>query len=318
MGTRLVAIALVIFALPYWCSAADTALVFLSRIEITSRCADIEPHKVQAGAILAFELSRQYRLLTASDSIVRALRDAAVPSDSIAARAGAARQVTIRLDCFQNLLRADIELRGSNTRRSGTGYALVRHRWEQNDRPLRDPAVLEALQRAVCVATGDSTLYSRLDSTAVRPATLVAVTSMELQDNPSLPLWELFEDAIATCYSGVLAAITGGQRSRHYVVLDLDTRDSMYAFFKLYEPEPAMPPSKEEIAALAYFGVNAIVSGTLERTTDGALLELRLYRIASNGTTQFVARRRRSISDDSRVAYLTTVAEVAEELLSSP
>lgn len=298
-------------------SADDAERVLLTRIERTANCVDIAPQKVEAGAVLAFRLSGRYELVTPGDSLAGAL-GAASSLDSIAARLGIEWQAAIRLDRFQNLLRAEIELRRGDRLRSGSGFALVRHRWEEGDRPLADPALLEALQRALCVAVGDSALYTRNDSDGVRPAPLVAVTSIELRNNPSLPNWELFDDAIATSYSGVLAAITGGQRSRRSIVLDLDTRDSMYALFKLYEPEPGMPPSREEIAALAYFGVEAIVSGMLERTNDGATLELRLYRIAPDGSAQLVARRRRSIGDDGRVLYLTTVAETAEELLSAP
>lgn len=298
----------------------DSSTSLLESIELAAGTEHLSPQKVEAGAVLAFALSGRYRLLTVRDSAVRVLRAQGKPFPAIAQQLGARWLLRIRLSRFHNLLRADVELRDSLRSQHGSGYALIRHRWEQTDEPVDDPAIAEALQRALCVAVGDSLLYARADTArGVRPAALLAVTTIEVRDNPSLsPLWELFDDGSITSYSGILAIITAAQRSPHYVTIDIDTRDSMYAYFRLYEPEPTMPPSPEEIAALRFFGVECIVTGTLERTQTGAQLELQLKRIEPNGSLVAVARTERALNDDSRVQFLQTIAAATEELLRSP
>ncbi|MCS7302823.1 MAG: hypothetical protein RMK00_07460 [Bacteroidota bacterium] len=294
--------------------------VLLESIELTSRCSGVSAAKVAAGVALALRQSGQFTLVTPADSPYVSLQAAGLPADSIKARLSIGRRLRVRVDCFHGLLRAELTLHGAGQRSQGIGYALIRHRWENTDEPLADVALLQALERALCLAVSDSLLYARSDSTMrIVPAAVLAVTSMVVRDNPSLvPPWELFADAVATSYSGILAAITGAQRSPYYVTLDIDTRDSMYAYFRLYEPEPGMPPSSDEIAALAYFGIEALVSGTIERTSDGARIELVLWRITPEHNLQLVARRSRKLDDDSRVRYLETVAALAEELLLSP
>ncbi len=309
MGARLVKRAFLVLACASSIGWAQSVDIALESTAVVATCSAITPQKVEAALALALEQSGRYRLVMRSQT---SLHDSSRP-------APVTSKLRARINCFQNLVRADIELQKSDTLQRGSGYGLVRHRWEQSDQPLADPALLHAIKRAFCVATGDSLLYMRGDSTsAVYPAALVAVTSLEIRDNPSLPRWELFDDNIATSYSGILAAITGGQRSSSYVVLDIDTRDSIYAHFRLYEPEPGMPPSQQEIAALAYFGVEAIVSGWLERTTTGARIVLRLLRAYPDGRTELLAQVERTLDDDSRVAYLLAIANAAEELLARP
>ncbi|GIV54787.1 MAG: hypothetical protein KatS3mg039_1305 [Candidatus Kapaibacterium sp.] len=312
MGARLVnRAALILFCL---CSIGrgQPAKMLLGSVAITSRCTDaITSAKAEAALALALENSGQYHLVTYRD-----LHQRGHDTGSIHASLPS-RRIQVRIDCFHNLLRADIELVLPDTMRRGSGYSLIRHRWEQSDQLLADPALLEAIERAFCVASGDWFLYARRDSAGVRPASLLAVTNLEIRDNPSLPQWELFTDAITTSYSGILAAITGGQRAPGYVVLDVDTRDSIYAHFRLYEPEPGMPPSRQEIAALAYFGVEALMSGWLERTAAGARLELRLLDTHPDGSVSLRARVERQLNDDSRVAFLEAIAAAAKELLST-
>lgn len=317
MGSRLV----IVLVLGLWCTVQATGddTLLLERIAITRRASAVSPAKIEAALILAARLSRRYTLLPLRDSVVQRGEDtshgavnwASSPQGGI---------LNLTLDRFENLLRVELTLRRAHFERQGIGYALVRHRWENSDTPLIDPALLEATQRALAIALGDSLLYARRDSNAaVLPAALAVVTHIELRNDPSLlPRWELFDDALATSYSGILAAITAAQRSPHYVTLDIDTRDSIYAQFRLYEPEPTMPPSQQELRALAYFGIEAVISGSLERTQQGALLRVRLYRLGGGETLQLVGQRERVLREDSRVQYLETVATLVKELLHTP
>jgi len=319
VGAWVVAALILLCSLAAWSAQPPHERVLLESIAVTER-AQLSPQKIEAGLVLAFQTSGWYELVTLRDSVVQRLRRSGISADSIATALGARWRASVECDRFENLLRAELVLRSPTHVRRGIGYGLIRHRWARSDEPLADPALLEALERALCVAVGDTLLYARTDSArGIRPAALVAVTSMELRDNPSvLPRWELFEDAIATSYSGVLAAITGAQRSPWAVTLDVDTRDSMYAQFRLYGPEPLMPPSEQELAALAFFGVEAVVSGALVRTPDGARIELRLWRIGANGSRTLIRQREALLNDDSRVKYLETVAELGKALLAEP
>lgn len=317
MGARLV----IVLVLGLWCTVLATGndTLLLERIAITTRASAISPSKVEAALALAARLSQRCTLLTLRDSTVR--RWPSTLHASLEWRSSLqGGTMSVALDRFENLLRVELTFRHAQQERRGIGYALVRHRWENSDEPLLDPALLEASQRALAIALGDSLLYGASNgSTVVFPATLAVVTNIELRDDPSLlPRWELFEDALATSYSGILAAITAAQRSPYYVTLDIDTRDSIYAQFRLYEPEPTMPPSQQELQALVYFGIEAVINGTLERTQQGALLQLRLYRIEGGKTLRLVRQIERVLSDDSRVRYLETVAALVEELLRLP
>jgi len=318
VGTRVVALLFVGCVLAAWGAPPDET-VFLERIAVTEQ-AQLSPQKVEAGLALAMRLSGRYHLVTMRDSVVRHLRHQGIPVDSMPAVLNARWLAQVECDRFENLLRAKIVLRSQTQTQIGVGFGLIRHRWSQSDDPVPDPALLEALERALCVAVGDTLLYARKDSVhGTRPAGLLAVTSMELQDNPSVvPRWELFEDAIATSYSGVLAAITGAQRSRWFLALDLDTRDSIYAQARLYGPEPLMPPTQQELAALAFFGVEAVMSGVFVRTPEGARVELRLWSIRTDGSRTLIRQRTAQLDEDSRVRYLETVASLAEALLAEP
>lgn len=306
-------------SLAAWSAQPSRERVLLESIAVTER-AKLSPQKIEAGLVLAFRTSGRYELTTLHDSIAQQLHHAGISLDSIATALGARWRASIECDRFEHLLRAELVFRSGGQTRRGIGYGLIRHRWAESDEPVADPALLEAIERALCVAVGDTLLYARNDSAiGVRPAALVTVTSMELRDNPSvLPLWEIFEDAIATSYSGVLAAITGAQRSPWFVTLDQDTRDSMYAQFRFYEPESLMPPSQQELAALEFFGIDAVISGALVRTPEGARIELRLWRIGANGSRTLIRQREAVLDADSRVKYLETVANLASALLADP
>lgn len=311
---------LVLFIAAGVCTVVAQEIVLLQSVELTSATKGLPLQKVEAGAALACALTQRFRLVTARDSVAIVLYQRRGSLDSVAAALGATWTMSIRLDRFENLLRTELLLKGHDTTRRGIGYALVRHRWEQSDQPVADPAVLLALQRALCVALGDSLLYAQLDSAdRVRPAHVITVASIQPIDNPSLvPRWELFDDLIGTSYSGVLAAIVAAQKSPYYVALDVDTRDSMYARFRLYEPEPTMPPSWEDVAALAYFGVEGLIAGTIERTTDGAQLSLHLLRIENEQKAYRVRSVERRIVEDSRLGYLEAVMSATQELLATP
>lgn len=67
-----------------------------------------------------------------------------------------------RIDRLENILRAEVTIVTGDafkTRNQGKGYALIRFRNEKYDKLVEDPAVLTALQRALCVALLDSNLY---------------------------------------------------------------------------------------------------------------------------------------------------------------
>ncbi|MDQ1266961.1 MAG: hypothetical protein QG635_2114, partial [Bacteroidota bacterium] len=60
---------------------------------------------------------------------------------------------------------------------------------------------------------------------------------------------------------------------------DTESRDALYALFKIYVVENYTSPTAFELEALSVLEVNSYIYGTCRRTEEGARIELNLYDI---------------------------------------
>ncbi len=310
-----------------WAYAGDsTGLILVGQARMGNGLREVEPTKLEAALALALELTTRYSLVPPSvrDSLVEQfLREGRSPTAlAVAQQLGCAAICFALAERFVHLLRVELVFRWAPTFESeqrGVGYALLRHVRAPSGEFLYDPALLEATQRAVAVAFGDSALYAHLEPPfRIYPAAVLAVVSIAYRDDPHLPAWQLFRQKVVTSYDAVLTVIDTARFHPRVVVCDVDTRDSLYARAGWIEPENYNPPSPVELALLARMGVEYIVSGSFERCLEGGQLRLELYRLSLDGEhcrTEYLGRAEGLIAEDSVPTFRSLVRQLAGQLL---
>lgn len=286
----------------------------------------LSPTKLEAALTLALELTERYRVVPVAvrDSIVSALSREGIPPTAL--------EVAHRLNCsalcfalaerFVHLVRVEVVLRWGPSfepEQRGVGYALARYARRDSDEPLYDPVLLEAAQRALATALGDSMLYAQREPPfRVYPAAVLAVSSIAYVDDPHLPPWQLFAQKTVTSYDAVLNIIDTARFHPRFVVCDIDTRDSIYATGKWLEPENYNPPTSLELQLLERMGVEHIVSGSFYRIPNGGQLQLGLYRLRRKGDTvipELLRSTEALVTEDSVSAFRTTLRHLTGQLL---
>ncbi len=295
--------------------ARDVDSVHFSRVIIgkleCGRNINFKESKLEAGLALAFRLTPSYRLIpsSSSDSVARQLRlrlnskDTLNPAVNKVAQAMLSSTIVFaRIDRLQNILRAEVQVLSGDafkTKTTGRGYALIRFRSEKKNDVVEDPAVLCALQRALCVALDDSTLYkNQQGSFRVFPAATVVCGGMSFVDDPSLPHWDLFGNHTVNGFDVVVNVFDAMKSSDHFVCYDVDTRDSIFALFKLYLIENDNEPSREELDALYRLEVQYYIRGVCTRTEQGADIKLFFCSINSNGTYNILRTAHEFLAND--------------------
>lgn len=199
----------------------------------------------------------------------------------------------------------------------GTGYALIRYRNEETGNRIYDTAILEALQRALADAIGDSAMFAQAEPplARVQPVPTLVIGGISFGDHGTRPVWEIFSDKISVSYEMVLQIFDAVRETPRYVVYDIDSRDSMYAVRKLYMVENYRRPSSLEMQILEQFEVHYLISGSLERTAkDEAVLTLQLGEL-NRGMYRQIAQQKTTIREDSREELMQSVRTLASALL---
>ena len=314
-----------VVALCSLCKARDTC-VLIAQARMGAGLEQLAASKLEAALTLALEVTGRYSVVPVAvrDSLVQLLQHRGEPPTALAvARELGCQGVCFALaERFVHLLRVEVVFRWGPAfaeEHRGVGYALVRHVWVGSGEPLYDPALLEAAQRAIAVACGDSGLYSKHEPPLrVFPAAVLAVSGLAYVDAPDMPRWQLFAREVVTSYEAVLEAIDTARHHPHYVVCDIDTRDSIYARAGFFEPENYNPPTPQELSLLAQMGVEYVLTGRFLRVPEGARLSLELYRLRWVGGSlvpEYLRSVEGSVVEDSSRALRRTVRQLVGELL---
>jgi hypothetical protein len=284
----------------------------------------ITPYKIEAALALACELSPSYRLIPNErrDSVVRGMGTDSVTVMAVAERLGAELIAFISVGRVANLVRVELVVVGGEgwvVTSTGVGYAVSSFVDDSTGRRVMDPALLSAMQRALCRTTIRPDLYAAADSGfIVRPTTLMATGGFVFaaQDS-SLAPWSVFREKIAASYDIASTIVAALRRHDTATVIDIESRDSIYATAGLFMVENYNPPSRSELETLKAFEVTHIITGRAERKRGGADLTLTVNRIDANGIYTPLASATTTVAVDSKLALQDGVRECLRRLFGT-
>lgn len=299
----------------------ESPRIMLAGLNIDSADRAITSGKVEAALALAADLSTRFRYLPTftRDSILRAAdKGQGAPTAIEAARIVEARYLAfVRVQRLHHLVRSEVVLHdawGIRKEQRGVGYASLRlHHVDES--VLADPAVLASLQRALAVTFADSTMFAATDSgLAARPTELAALGGIEFVNDPSMESWNLFKEKVAVSYDIVQNIVHDMAASDRITVMDVETRDTIYAMFGLHLTENYNQVSGLEISHLRKLEVTHLITGALQRSTGGAILRLSWNRLEPNDRYTSLSTVSESITSDSKEDLRKAVSRAVARL----
>ncbi len=299
---------------------SELPLVIAGNVSGDSADAIVTSGKIEAGLALAIGAARQYRYLSTvhRDSIVDSMSGNTVTFADVAASAGASAICFARTRRFVNLVRTEITwVDSTNFTRSRPGEGLAAVRYEGDSGLVADPAILASQQRALMKALGDSTLYEDLD-TGLRtlPAHVVAVGGIVFDaDSSIMPPWDLFRGSTLVSYDLAQTVVHELQDRDNLTIVDLDTRDSMYALAGLLMIANDRPVANTELRIMRLFAIDHIVIGTFTRESDGAALMLQWCSVEPDGSYSVLEESRAHVAEDTVSDVRGAVVECLAKLL---
>lgn len=301
-------------------SAQSGKLVLIAGAE-GDLISQISPEKVKVALTTAIELTSgkvDYLHPRVQDSIANSL---STPSAvEVATRAKCDQMIFVWCRRFAGLIRVEVvSVFGENftKRKNGIGYSMIRY-YDKDQVEYIDPSVLEATQRALCVALQDSTLYGELSSENLRvqPGSLI-VASCFVIDGQNLPEeWTQIGTPLITSFDVLQTVINEGNKSLSAVICDLSTRDSMYRTAGMVMPENHNPTSNLELKILRKFGIDQVIYGRLiyDEETKTANITLHLTKITDQATLYHLDEFVGQLKSDS-VEELRTVIRLGTRKL---
>jgi hypothetical protein len=298
--------------------------LLVARIQLGHKTEDIRLTKVQAALNFASYLSRLFEIIpaAASDSMSVVLKNENLQPTAkvISERLGADRIVFVNVNRIANMLRVDLSLVNPLSpmqKAQGTGYALIRHRFEKTGELMYDPALLIACQRALASAENDKIMFFfAKDKFKVFPAEPLVVGGLEFVNDPAEKEWKLFGEKERAEFGKDLtqSMFEAAIDAPYYAVYDPETRDSVFAVYNLYLIENCRAPSIVEIDALNKFQVKKYLTGKLIRTPEGATIEISLCDI--RGTKLYVIKTESAEFKTDAIDILETIAaELVKKIL---
>ncbi len=282
----------------------------------------VTSYSIEAATALALELTGKYRLIPNSvrDSLVNVY---AATDPLTAQRAadllGAEIILFLNVQRVANLLRVEVALVGGEgwiVSSSGIGYAVAVLRDNTTGKLIADPALLAATQRALCGALLERNLYAAADSEfVVTPTRLAAVGSVVFSTaDTALVPWSVVREKIPASYD-VASTIVAALRAHDTItVVDLESRDSLYAMAGLYMVENYNPLTSQELKILRGFDVETIITGEVTRVRGGATVTLHINAIGSDMSYTPVKSASARVTVDSKRALQDGVRECLRTL----
>lgn len=264
--------------------------VFIARISFEKKDVGLSPVKIEAGINLAANLSNKFELIPSSeiDSLVNFLNSQGIKptGDEICKKLNCDKALSIEIKRLANILRVNLSAYNlhDNTTRNGIGYGVIRYFRKDNEEPILDPALLQALQRAFAIIYDDSTMYFHLEGNLpIKPAPTLAIGSIHYVDDDTLSSWELFRKRQTTSFFGIETIYEIARTSPDFIVYDTESRDSAYAILNLYEPENYAPITPLEVKALQFFEIEYFIYGEFFRSDGLTKLRLFLTKVENDG-----------------------------------
>lgn len=302
--------------------AATLEKLLIAEIEFGQANSRANHLKVEAAMNLVARFSQKYTIIPMDvrDSIALLLhRKGLEPTpEKLAKELSANKILIIKVKTFANILRADIFCFDlvDNAIKYGKGYAQIRYFVKDKHTPLIDPAILTGLQRAFADMLNEPELYQHLDGNLkVKPAPPLIIGTINYIESDTLSKWEIFRKRQVTSYFAVETIFESARHTPDFVVFDILTRDSIYSYFNLFEPENYAPPNVNEIQALLKFEVEYYISGEFLWDSGNAILKLYLCKISEKGL-EIVKESTTVVKNDSLEAFKESLELVTKNLFN--
>lgn len=303
--------------------SAQVQRVMIARIDHDSADGALKPSKLIDGLALAFELTKQYVVVP---NEVRDSVAARIGSTATYQRVADSLRAELIVFCtvarIANLVRSEIVVAGGDGfsfSTSGVGYGVTFLQSDTLGSMLLDPAVLSSMQRALCAALRDSNIYASAgDGLRARPSSLLSIGGIVFAKPPEeFVTWSTFKEKVPASYDIAQTTIAALRYQEDYTVIDMDSRDSMYARGGLHFVENYNLVTPTELKILRAFDITTILTGRYERIAEGARLTLFLQSIEPNGALKTIKSGTTLIEVDSKLALQDGVRKCLREIFGT-
>lgn len=301
-------------------SGDELPYVMAGKVSCDSADPSVTITKVEAGLALAVRATQQYRYLPTShrDSIVNQMSEDVVSFADVAQIADASAICFARTRRFVNLVRTEITWVDSTSfERSRADAGLASIRFENEEGLVADPAILASQQRALMKIFGDTALYADLDTGLnTLPAHVVGIGGIVFETDSTIePPWDLFRGATLVSYDLAQTVVHELQNRPYLTIVDIETRDSMYALGGLLLVVNDRPVANTELRIMRLFAIDHLVIGTFKRTANGANLSLQWCTVNEDGSYTVLDTSTAFVAEDTVSDVRGAIVECLATLL---
>ncbi|MGC8957017.1 MAG: hypothetical protein ACP5LT_04225 [Candidatus Kapaibacteriota bacterium] len=319
---RIFFVMLILYNLTAFAQTDTIKKILISEIEFNQNVKGLNPIKVEAAMNLVTRFSNKFQIIPFDlrDSVARELAIKGIEPTpyNVAKEFAADKILLIKVNRFANILRVEFLSYNlvDNTISNSKGYALIRYFTKDKNEPILDPALLTACQRAFAELVNQPNLFSHLEGNLkVKPAPTLVIGSINYIESDSLTKWDLYLRKQTTSYFAIETIFEVARNSKDFVVFDIASRDSIYSYFNLFEPENFAPPNIEEIKALLNFEVDYYLTGELFWANGATNLKLYLCKITEKGL-EIIKETSHFVFDDKMDSYKIAIEKATKELLN--
>lgn len=303
-------------------AAKTISKILLAKIEIGEAIPETIAAKVPSALALMAFASGKYEMIrmTARDSATKFLQAQGIaPTISkVAEFLNAQKVLYVNVQRVQNLLRVEIVEQGYPqffSSQSGVGFSLLRYR--KGDTIMYDIPLLHAVQRAFAVAEKDSLMFDKAEEDMRRyPAPTVVPTGVVFKDSYK-NLNKIYDAKlqIINAYDAIQVMVNAGKDHPKYTLVDIDTRDSIYAMMNLYGVENNRNPTTGELQMLTRLGIEYIIAGLAENKKDYSEVTLELRRLNRDASHTFIRGVKEIVASDQIDDFRAAIERSTKVLL---
>lgn len=307
------------FLFPAKLSAKDKELLLIAEVQISPKL-QIDKYKIDAALLYATNITQRFKAIPAKvrDSVITYYekeKNKKLAAIELADELDADYLLFIRVNTIGNLMRIDLIASDGDEQKTGIGYSVIRFRDELTENQIYDPAILAALQRAICNAFEDQFLYEKaqgdLKVSGTQP---LIIGGINFKDNEKLENWDLFSKKEVNSYDFVETIFEKAKETEQFIIVDIATRDSMFAMGNLFIIDNFKATSELELTVLNKFDMQYYITGEFIRTAEGADIDLYLCKIIKD-KLQIIRKESAKIKNDDLMEMKTAVKETTAKLL---
>lgn len=295
---------------------AYSSKILISNVAQGTGADSINIHKIYTATKLAVDMTSKY--IAISDSIRKQLADNSttkINTDSIAKAIDVNYFVSTSVDVFHGMLRANITMVDTKTKKEKYGYGYADLRYVKDGNKIYDVALLTALQRAMMNVTSDDSLYTHQPKEyRTKQVKSLVIGGFMFDDSNSPLIWKIFNNKSVMSYFASETIYQAAKESDDYAVYDLNSRDSMYAAFNLYLMENFTPPSNTELKILNTFAVDNYIFGSIKRVKSHAEVKIILTEL-KDGNLSIVRSEVARLEDDYKDDFEKLIKTLTNKVL---